>query len=251
VLHTRESPRLGGVYTWPPHLSVDLHTGKAHQHVEFNRSAYAMHHSQPNRRGGRPTFQVELVGYARDVPHYPDSWYAALADLISWFHHNLDVPIEFPKPFGGSETYGAGGTVRVGTARQWEKLAGIVGHQHAYRNAHWDPGKLDVARVTHFLADHHHTPQIAPEPAAHHDITSHPEGTVTLTLALPVLRHVKPNTRGQHVSNAQALLNAHGASLTVDGAFGPSMERAVKSFQSVHHLHADGIVGASTWRMLL
>ncbi len=251
VLHTRESPRLGGVYDWPPHLSIDLHTGQSHQHIAFNRSAYALHHSQPNRRGGRPTYQVELVGYARDVPHYDDAWYSALADLLTWFHHNLDVPIAFPLPFAGSDAYGSHGSVRTGTQAQWDGLAGVVGHQHAFDNAHWDPGKLDVARLAHYLDAPHNDPQVAHPPTPHHDITQHNGGTVTLTLALPVLRHQVPNVRGQHVGNLQGLLNAHGAALRIDAAFGPAVEKAVKAFQTSNHLGVDGIVGADTWRHLL
>ncbi len=251
VLHTRESPRVGGTYAWPPHISIDLNTGVVHQHVEFHSSAYAMRHSEPNRRGGRPTYQVELVGYARDVPHYNDEWYESLADMVSWFHHNLGVPLEFPKPFGGSETYGSHGTVRVGTAHEWEALTGIVGHQHAPDNAHWDPGKLDVTRLEHFLHAEHHTPAHAPEPAPHHDLTPHNGGTVTLTLALPILRHQVPNTKSQHVRDLQGLLTAHGHGTTIDGAFGPSVEKAVKAFQTANHLHTDGVAGSDTWRHLL
>ncbi len=251
VLHTRESPRVGGTYPWPPHMSIDLNTGEVHQHVEFHSSAYAMRHSQPNRRGGRPTYQVELVGYARDTPHYSDEWYAALADLVSWFHHNLGVPLAFPKPFAGSDAYGLHGSVRTTSQGAWDALTGIVGHQHAYDNSHWDPGKLDVTRLRHFLDGESHTPDHAPEPEAHHDLTEHPEGTVTIQVSLPIIRHVRPNTRSQHVKNLQALLNAHGASLVVDGAYGPDGEKAVKTFQADHHLTVDGVVSTGTWRALL
>ncbi len=254
VLHTRESPRVGGTYPWPPHMSIDLTTGVVHQHVEFSRSAYALAHSEPNRRGGRPTYQVEIVGYARDVPHYPDAWYAALADLVAWFHHNLGVPIAFPKPFAGSDAYGVHGSVRSRTAADWESLTGVVGHQHAFDNRHWDPGRLDVVKLEHFLHAAHHGPTAQPTPpppAEHHDISQHNGGITMLTVALPILRHQVPNTKGQHVSNLQGLLVAHGADMEVDGAFGPATERRVREFQTAQHLHADGIVGHDTWRALV
>ena len=72
-----------------------------------------------------------------------------------------------------------------------------------------------------------------------------------LTLALPILRHKRPNTRGQHEKNAQALLAAHGISLQIDGIYGPAMEKAVKEFQAHHHLTPSGIIDAATWRALL
>lgn len=48
------------------------------------------------------------------------------------------------------------------------------------------------------------------------------------------------------VTKLQQLLNSHGASLGVDGSFGPSTLAAVQSYQSGHGLSADGIVGPNT-----
>ncbi len=54
------------------------------------------------------------------------------------------------------------------------------------------------------------------------------------------------------VKTVQHLLKARGASLTVDGDFGPGTETAVKSFQTSRSLTpADGIVGAKTWEALV
>ena len=38
--------------------------------------------------------------------------------------------------------------------------------------------------------------------------------------------------------------------VSVDGTYGPETERAVKHLQAVNHLHVDGVVGGSTWRVL-
>ena len=72
-----------------------------------------------------------------------------------------------------------------------------------------------------------------------------------MNLSLPILRHMRPNMKGQHVSNLQHLLAAHGVKVDTDGVFGPGTERAVKEFQSERHLSVDGIVGSGTWRALL
>ncbi len=53
------------------------------------------------------------------------------------------------------------------------------------------------------------------------------------------------------VRSLQYLLNARGAKLAVDGAFGPKTKAAVVTFQRAHHLTANGVVGAATWRALV
>jgi peptidoglycan hydrolase-like protein with peptidoglycan-binding domain len=57
--------------------------------------------------------------------------------------------------------------------------------------------------------------------------------------------------KGDAVRAAQTLLNKFGASLNVDGNFGPQTVAAVKDFQSGHGLAADGIVGPQTWQALV
>ena len=49
----------------------------------------------------------------------------------------------------------------------------------------------------------------------------------------------------------QYLLDAHGATLAVDGIFGPQTAAAVRSFQRSHGLVVDGVVGDQTWPALL
>lgn len=53
------------------------------------------------------------------------------------------------------------------------------------------------------------------------------------------------------VKAAQVLLNAQGASLTVDGRFGVATQGAVRAFQLAHGIPADGVVGTQTWMQLL
>ncbi len=53
-------------------------------------------------------------------------------------------------------------------------------------------------------------------------------------------------SQGDAVKTLQYVLNALGASLTVDGVFGPLTEAAVISFQAGHGCTADGIVGPQT-----
>src|SRR5271165_1380041 len=52
------------------------------------------------------------------------------------------------------------------------------------------------------------------------------------------------------VGDVQTRLNALGAQLTVDGAYGPASINAVKTFQSAHGLSVDGKVGPMTLNAL-
>ncbi len=54
---------------------------------------------------------------------------------------------------------------------------------------------------------------------------------------------VKRGASGFRVTAIQHLLRQHGYSLTVDGAFGPTTQSRVISFQRAQGLTADGIVG--------
>ena len=93
-------------------------------------------------------------------------------------------------------------------------------------------------------------PKPTPAPAEDHD-----DGACEVTL--PLLRN---GDKGATVKNAQTLLIVKGyycggrrflGKETPDGDFGPSTEKAVKSFQSLRKLQADGVIGSATWRALL
>jgi hypothetical protein len=56
--------------------------------------------------------------------------------------------------------------------------------------------------------------------------------------------------RGYTSRVLQALLNANGASLVVDGDYGDATDQAVKAFQRSRKLTADGIVGPKTFAAL-
>lgn len=58
-------------------------------------------------------------------------------------------------------------------------------------------------------------------------------------------------SRGAAVKELQTRLNAKGATLLVDGSFGPKTDNAVTNFQRATGLHVDGIVGQQTWAKLI
>src|SRR5260370_31652809 len=55
---------------------------------------------------------------------------------------------------------------------------------------------------------------------------------------------------GPAVQTLQTRLNVWGATLTVDGNFGPATLAAVKAFQAAQKLTVDGVVGPQTWSAL-
>lgn len=55
---------------------------------------------------------------------------------------------------------------------------------------------------------------------------------------------------GNSVDELQAFLNAWGASLVVDGDFGPATDTAVRNLQRTHGLAVDGLVGPITRSLL-
>jgi Putative peptidoglycan binding domain len=66
-----------------------------------------------------------------------------------------------------------------------------------------------------------------------------------------ILPTVSPGADGDEVVWAQEHLNGAGAKLPVGGFYGAQTAKALAHFQTRHHLEADGILGAATWRALL
>lgn len=62
---------------------------------------------------------------------------------------------------------------------------------------------------------------------------------------------VRRGDSGDAVRAAQSQLQSKGYGVTVDGAFGPGTDSAVRSFQSAQALVADGVVGPNTWLALV
>ncbi len=61
---------------------------------------------------------------------------------------------------------------------------------------------------------------------------------------------LQKDQQGQGVAELQKLLNTAGASLAVDGDFGPKTDRAVRAFQRGHGLAVDGKAGMHTLHAL-
>lgn len=110
-------------------------------------------------------YQVEIVGYSEKAATYGDVWYQRLGAYLDARCTALRIPPVFPLPFVGSQAYGASAPTRL-TWEAWGRVAGIVGHQHVPGNEHWDPGALDVARLTRYMETYTTVPTTDPVKAS-------------------------------------------------------------------------------------
>jgi hypothetical protein len=65
---------------------------------------------------------------------------------------------------------------------------------------------------------------------------------------MPVLER---GSKGLAVRIMQGVLNAHGYKVSIDGIFGPQVERNLRLFQRKRKLKVDAIAGPATWGALL
>jgi peptidoglycan hydrolase-like protein with peptidoglycan-binding domain len=97
------------------------------------------------------------------------------------------------------------------------------------------------------------TPKPAPKPATPKPVTPAPKPTPAPTVngtAAKLVRIVKLGSKGIDVKLIQTLLNNHGYKLNTDSIFGKLTLGAVKNFQTLNGLVADGIVGQITFGKL-
>ncbi|WP_067846457.1 peptidoglycan-binding domain-containing protein [Nocardia lijiangensis] len=64
------------------------------------------------------------------------------------------------------------------------------------------------------------------------------------------LSTISSGSRGDAVRQAQCLLQLHGYRVSIDGAFGPDTDAAVRDLQAAYGLKIDGVVGPDTWTVL-
>ena len=235
ILHTTETRPEWGVpsYPYPPHLTINLDApDQLWQHVTGSKGAYAMKSANPspNYQMGR-TYQVEHLGYAGDTPSASQEWYDSLAREVVWFHRNKDVPLTFAPVWEDGSAYG-NWDGRMG-ADEFAAFSGVCGHQHAFGNDHWDPGRLNIPRLKEAIDEWMGTPDQGEE---------EPEMILV------------PGASGNAVKSLQRALNGwseankKGFKVSVDGTWekGSAMTDHLKSFQSSLGLDKTGTLDGLT-----
>lgn len=119
------------------------------QTVPLDRAAFALKHPkgtpETNRQGA---LQVEVIGFAKDTPHWPELWWDWLGSnvLAAVVAAGFPVNLDRVAPVAGVEGYGPNGTVRMDWD-EWAGFDGVCGHANVPGNEHWDPGVADLRRV--------------------------------------------------------------------------------------------------------
>lgn len=124
--------------------------------------------------------------------------------------------------------------------RTWSEVRGIL-FDHARNSS--DPGSGARRRVNDWIDVDKLT--VGASPLAVElppPVPSQPGGA-----ELPRRPTLRRGDRGEHVAELQRRLLV----ATVDGAFGPKTEAALKAYQAEHGLESDGVCGGATWAKLL
>lgn len=207
VWHTTETQNLPNYDGSAPHFTLDPVTNRLWQHIPLNRAARALKAGGPNFWNG---IQVELLGFARETPSWPDGRYRNIATLARWIEANFGVPRRRSVKF-------VAGVAHLPTLDAFKRYEGHVGHQHVPGNDHSDPGRFKIDLV---LGD-----------------------------GGPVVRDLGLGDHGDDVRALQGVLVKRGYTLlehNVSGVFGRHTEAFVVHFQWRHGLSVDGVVGPAT-----
>lgn len=179
VLHTTEGPSWPGYnggatapnYTGMPPL--EKKSGYWRAHFPDEKSSRALE----NRSGGVQTntqnsVQVELIGTCdpqhrrswagrgaliagEDYVYWPEAtdlqlkW---LAKFVADMHERHGLKLVAPKFNAYPSSYGSNQGDRF-TFAEWNKFAGICGHQHVPENSHGDPGNLNIEKLIKFTKE--------------------------------------------------------------------------------------------------
>jgi N-acetylmuramoyl-L-alanine amidase len=226
------------------HLVLDL-DGTFTQMVPFDRQAWHAGKSSWKGREGCNKFSIGIeICNPGPVFRNADGWEDV--NKRTWLGgvEAHDPPPKFPKNWVRWASYTEAQLVALEVVcrelcREYG-ITEIVGHSDVAPGRKMDPGPafpMDRIRRAAGVDGEPTKPYtIAPELDPH---------------ALPVLDLTIPRTTGEAVRLLQERLRYWARPVTVDGNFGPLTGAAVVDFQKSRGINADGVVGATTWALLL
>jgi len=197
VLHTTEGLRLFD-YPYPPHFTLgiadDPHSLPAkqywtpagtmiltpgeqvkHQHCDLSLTSYALLHRDADpetNHAGSHCVQVEIISQASTPPSWSDQMYGLvagwLADVVTALPVLRPALDNYPAQWSARGSWGFTTPYRVSWPTWQGGLGGLPtlwGHQHVPGNDHWDPGALDVVKLTRMAKAILGTPPVSvPQP---------------------------------------------------------------------------------------
>lgn len=162
LLHTTETTGWPGYSAGAiaPTLTYNVATRQWRQHNYLDTSARALGDpdSTPVRENRDNIIQIEIVWYAAKIATLPDSAYEDLAAFIAYVRKEWAGPSLNYAAVGGPND-----DVHM-TSAEFDAFNGILGHANAPSpSTHWDPGKIDYARLVNFVRKLE-TPVVTPPP---------------------------------------------------------------------------------------
>lgn len=163
VLHSTEGNSIEGAvgaYTAagvPPQLTIDPAEGRKAQHIDLERSAYALVHPSGCETNKLKCVQIEIVMYADadraiqngglHVSDLTDEHYRFIAGCLREVEAAVPIQPVFATPWVDyPASYGRSAAQRFDVAT-WTDWGGWCGHQHVPGNEHGDPGQLDTVKL--------------------------------------------------------------------------------------------------------
>jgi hypothetical protein len=167
LLHSTEGTSLAGAESamraYPSHLGYDYRTRDKHQYISLDLAAYSAMDESDND----PIYQVELVGFAKDMRYLPDWALRNIAeDVVKPLADTVGIPpVVIPSGFkdglDGIYPYLASpqSPIRLSYAGL-RAFSGWLGHQHLPApDDHWDPGAINIHRLLEIAYGDDMTPQ--------------------------------------------------------------------------------------------
>jgi hypothetical protein len=156
VLHTLEFYGWPNSDRWdsPSHYVYNPWTAELRQYVREGRAAYSLRDNA--QEDDELTIQVEMFGKAALIPGYSDTYYQNVARLVVWARDKFGIPVEF----ADFDFQVSGSASKYAPQRMKDPevtaFSGFIGHCHMGWgiDEHWDPGRLDVARVKEYIIDY-------------------------------------------------------------------------------------------------
>jgi peptidoglycan hydrolase-like protein with peptidoglycan-binding domain len=249
VLHTTEGPpgSIEGVHSLfkgqpcsAPHFCIDPEgTRRRAQYIPWTMSACALRGGQGGWQTNRGrAVQMEIVGFAKDAPNWPDETLWQIADVVAdCIRDGCPINAHHVNDWRNySGTLATQNAAQRMSGQQWQHFDGLTAHVEAPFNDHWDTGRSNGPRIADFVRQILAGAGVALPPTGGGAGTGDP-GMLRVGQAGGIVKFLQELLIGLGYSCGPA-----GA----DSVFGGDTDAAVRKFQADQGLEVDGIAGPMT-----